>query len=166
MSTESVMPSHHLVLCPLLLLPSIFPIGSFPVRRLSASVGQSIGVSASASVLPVNIQGWFPLGSTDLISLLSKGLSRIFYSNTVQKHQFFGAQLSSWSHYHIHTWLLEKPRLWRYGLLSAKWCLCFLICSLGLEGELLASLCSINSYRAHSSRQTRQIPGVMELHLG
>ena len=122
-SPRYIQPSHPLL--SLLLLPSIFPIGSFPVRRLSASVGQSIGVSASASVLPVNIQGWFPLGSTDLISLLSKGLSRIFSSNTVQKHQFFGAQLSSWSHYHIHTWLLEKPRLWRYGLLSAKWCLCF-----------------------------------------
>ena len=71
--------------------------------------GQSIGVSASASVLPMNIQDWFPLGWTDLISLQSKGLSRVFSNTTVQKDQFFGTQLSLWSNSHIHTWLLEKP---------------------------------------------------------
>ena len=65
--------------------------------------------SASESVLPMNIQGWFHLGLTDLISLQSKGLSRVFSNNTVQKHQFFSAQLSLWSNSHIHTWLLEKP---------------------------------------------------------
>ena len=70
------------------------------------SGGQSIGVSASASVLPMNIQDWFPLGWTGWISLQSKGLSRVFSKTTVQKHQFFSARLSLWSKSHIHTWLL------------------------------------------------------------
>ena len=69
----------------------------------------SIWISASASVLPVNIQDWFPLWLTGLISLLSKGFSRVFSNTIVQKHQFFGAQLSLWSESCIHTWLLEKP---------------------------------------------------------
>ena len=73
-----------------------------------ASGGQSIGVSASTSVPPMNIQDWSPLGWTGWISLQSKGLSRIFSNTTVQKHQFFGAQLSSQSNSHIHTWPLEK----------------------------------------------------------
>ena len=77
----------------------------FPVSQFFASGGQSIGVSASVSVLPMNIQGWFPLGLTSWISLLSKGLSRVFSNTTVQKHQFFGAQLSLQSNCHIHTWL-------------------------------------------------------------
>ena len=81
--------------------------GSFPVSQFFASGGQSIG--ASASILPMNIQDWFPLGLTSLISLESKGLSRVFSNTTVQKHQFFSAQLSLWSNSHIHTWLLEKP---------------------------------------------------------
>ena len=93
--------------------------------------GQSIGVSASASVLLVNIQGWFSLGWTGLISLKSKGLSRVFSSTEVLKHQFFGSQSSLWSNSHVHKWLLEK--LWLYGPLSAKWYLCFLIHSLGLS---------------------------------
>ena len=93
--------------------------------------GQSIGVSASASVLLVNIQGWFSLGWTGLISLKSKGLSRVFSSTAVLKHQFFGSQSSLWSNSHVHKWLLEK--LWLYGPLSAKWYLCFLIHSLGLS---------------------------------
>ena len=71
--------------------------------------GQSIGASRLASVFPVNIQGWFPLGLTDLISLQSRGLSRIFSNTTVQKHQFFSTQPSLWSNSHIHPWLLEKP---------------------------------------------------------
>ena len=83
--------------------------GSFPMSQFVASCGQSIGASASASVLPMNIQDWFPLGWTGWISLLSKGLSRVFSNTTVQKHQFFSAQLSLWSNSHIHTWLLEKP---------------------------------------------------------
>ena len=83
--------------------------GSFPVSQFFAWGGQSIGVSASASVLPINIQGWFPLGLTSLISLESKGLSRVFFNTTVQKHQFLGTQLSLLSNSHIHIWLLEKP---------------------------------------------------------
>ena len=113
MSIESVMPSNHLNLCHPLLLPSIFPAsGSFPMTWLFASSGQSIGASASASVLLMNIQGWFPLGLTGLISLLSRGLSKIFSSIIVQRHQFFGTQPFLLSSYHIHTWLLKKPYLW------------------------------------------------------
>ena len=82
---------------------------SFPMSQFFASGGQSIGASASASVLPMTIQGWFPLGLTGLISLLSKGLSRVFSNTTVRKHQFFSAQPSLWSNSHIHIWLLEKP---------------------------------------------------------
>ena len=96
MSIESVMPSNHLILCrPLLLLPSVFPsIRVFSMSQLSASGSQSAGVSASTSVLPVNTQGWSPLGWTGWISFQSKGLSRVFSNTTVQKHQFFGTQLS------------------------------------------------------------------------
>ena len=96
MSIELVMPSNHLILChPLLLLPSIFPIiRVFSMSQFFASGGQSIGVSASTSVLPMNIQDWFPLGWTGWFSLQSKGLSRVFSNTTVQKHQFFGTQLS------------------------------------------------------------------------
>ena len=111
-SIESVMPSNHLILCrPILLLPSIFSSirvfyndSAFCVRR-----PKSIGASASASVLPMNNQGWFPLEFTCLISLLSKGLSRVFSNTTVWKHQFFSAQPSLQSKSHIHTWLTEKP---------------------------------------------------------
>ena len=80
--------------------------GSFPMSWLFPSGGQSI--RASASVLPMNIQDCFPLGLTGLISLQSKGLSRVFSNTTVQKHQFFGAQFSLQSNSHIHTWLLEN----------------------------------------------------------
>ena len=83
--------------------------GSFPVSQLFARVGQSIGVSASASVPPMNTQDWSPLGWTGWISLQSKGLSRVFSNTTVQKHQFFGTQPSSQSNSHIHTWPQEKP---------------------------------------------------------
>ena len=91
--------------------PQSFPaLGSFPMSQLFTWDGQSIGVSAAAaSVLPMNTQDWSPLGWTGWISLLSKGLSRVFSNTTVQKHQFFGAQLSSPSNSHIHTWLMEKP---------------------------------------------------------
>ena len=92
--------------------------GSFPVSWLFASDGQSIGASASASVFPMNIQGWFPLGLIGWISLQSKGLSRVFSSTTAWKHQFFGTQLSLWSSSHIH---IEKTiALFPDGLLSAK----------------------------------------------
>ena len=91
--------------CPLSLPAS----GSFPKSQLFAWGGQSIGVSASASVLPMNTWGCSPLGWTGWISLQSKGLSRVFSNTTVQKHQFFSAQFSSLSNSHIHTWPLEKP---------------------------------------------------------
>ena len=89
--------------------PQSFPAsGSFQMSSFFASGGQSIGASASASVLPMNIQDWFPLGWTGWISLQTQGLSRVFSNTTVQKHQFFRAQPSLWSNSHIHTWLLEK----------------------------------------------------------
>ena len=98
MSIESVMPSNHLILChPLLLLPSTFGFqasGSFQMSQLFTSGGQSIGVSASASVLQLNISDWSPLRWTGWISLQSKGLSRVFSNTTVLKHEFFGAHLS------------------------------------------------------------------------
>ena len=80
--------------------------GSFPINQLFAAGGQS--TEASASVLPMNIQGWLPFALTGLISLQSKGLSRVYPSTTIQKHQFFGTQPSLWSNPHIHTRLLEK----------------------------------------------------------
>ena len=101
------------------ILSSVFPFSSCPqsflasgcsqMSQLFTSGGQSIGVSASTSVLPMNIQDWFPLGWTGWISLQSKGLSRFFSDTTVQRHQFFGAQPSSQSNSHIHTWPQEKP---------------------------------------------------------
>ena len=110
-SIESVMPSNHFILCcPLLFLHLSFSgSGSFQMSQLFASGGQSIGVSASTSVLPMNIQDWSPLGWTGRISLQSKGLSSVFSNTTVQKHQIFSTQLSSQSNSHIHTWPLEKP---------------------------------------------------------
>ena len=83
--------------------------GSFPMSQFFASGGQSIGPSASASVLPMNIQDWFPLELIGLISLWSKGLSRVLSSTTIQKHLFGGAQFSLWPNSHIHTCLLKKP---------------------------------------------------------
>ena len=132
---HSVLLSNHLILChPLLLLPSIFPsIRVFSMSRLFVSGGQSIGASASVSILPVNIQSWFPLGLTGLISLLSNGLSGVFSGTTVRKHHFFSALPSLWSNSHNRTGLLEKPYLWLYGPLLAKCCLCFLIHCLGLS---------------------------------
>ena len=105
MSDESVMPSNHLILChPLLLLPSIFPSIRVFSNELALHIRwPSFGASASASAFPVNIQGWFSLGLTSLISMKSKGLSRVFSKTIVQKHQFFRTQLSLWSYSHIHT---------------------------------------------------------------
>ena len=85
--------------------------GSFPMSQLFAWGGQSIGVSASASVLPMNSQDLYPSGWTGWISLQSKGLSRVFSNTTVQKHQFFSTQLSSQSNSHIHTWPLKNHGL-------------------------------------------------------
>ena len=118
MSIESVMPSNHLI-CHLTIwssvtlfcLQSLPTSGSFLVSWLFVSGGQSVGTSASTSVLPKNIQGWFSSRLTGLISLLSKGLSRVFSSTTDQKHQFFGALPSLLSSSCIHTWLLEKTPL-------------------------------------------------------
>ena len=111
--TASVMPSSHLILWrPLLLLPSIFPnIRDFEISCLFVSDDQNTGASASASVLPVNIQGWSPLRLTGLISLLPKGLSGVFSSTTVWRHQFFGPLPSLQSNSHNCTWPLEDHSL-------------------------------------------------------
>ena len=118
-SIELVMPSNQLILCcTLCFLPSIFPRIKvfFLTSQLFVSGGQKIGTWALASVLPVNIQDWFPLVLTHLNPLQSKGLSGVFCNTTVQKFRFFGAQTSLCSDSHIHTWLLEKPKLWLDGL--------------------------------------------------
>ena len=111
MSIELVMPSNHLILFrPLSSCPqSLRASGLFPMSQLFTWGGQSTGVSASASVLPMNTQDWSPLSWIGWISLQSKGLSRVFSNTTVLKHQFFSTQLSSQSNSHIHTWPLEKP---------------------------------------------------------
>ena len=93
--------------------------GSFLMSQLFALGGQSTGTSATVSVLPMSIQGWFPLELTGEISLQSKGLT-VYSSKTVQKHQFFSTQPPLWSNCHSHTWLLEKPLLWLEGLLLAN----------------------------------------------
>ena len=125
------MPSNHLILChPRLLLVQSFPAsGSFSMSHFFAMGGQSIGVSASAAVLPMNTQDWFPLGWTSWISLQSKGLSRVFSNTTVQKHQFFGTQLSLESNSYIHTWLLEKTALTRWTFVSKVRSLLFILLS-------------------------------------
>ena len=110
MSIESVIPSNHLILCHLPSYHQFFPASeSFPVSQLFTSNDQSIEASASASVLRMNIQDWFHLALTCLISLQSKGLSKVFSNTTLRKHQFFGAQPSLWYNSHTHTWLLGKP---------------------------------------------------------
>ena len=105
-----------------LLMSWLFTLGS-----------QHTGASASAAVLQMNIQSCFPLGLTGVISLQSKGFSRVFSSTTIRKFQFFGTQPSLWFNSHIHIWLLEKPQIWLNGPLLAKWCLCFSLCCLGLS---------------------------------
>ena len=111
MSIESVMPSSHLIfVVPFSSCPQSLPAsGSFQMNQLFTWGGQTIGVSASASVLLMNTQDRFPLGWTGSTSMQSKGLSRVFSNTTVQKHQFFNAQVSSQSNSHIHTWPQEKP---------------------------------------------------------
>ena len=93
---------------------------SFPMSWLFLLCGQSTGASASASVLPMNIQDWFALEWTGWRSLQSKRLSKVFSNTRVQNHQFFSTQPSLWSNSHIHTWVLEQPQLWLYGPLSSK----------------------------------------------
>ena len=106
---DDIQPSHPL----LSTFPPVLNLaqhqGLFPMSWLFTSGGQSFGISALASVLSMNIQGWFPLGLTGLSFLLSKGLSRVFSNTKIWKHQFFSAQPSLWSNSHIHTWVLKKP---------------------------------------------------------
>ena len=131
-SIALVMPFNHFIFCrPLLLLPSVFPTIRAFSNELAFCIRWIKSWSFSIS-LSMNIQGWFLLGLTGLI-LLSKGLSGVFSSTTVQKHQFFGAQPSLCSNSHNYTWLLEKPQLWPYRPLLAKWYLCFLIHCLSLS---------------------------------
>ena len=106
--SDAIQPSHPLS-SPSPPAPNLSQHQAFPVSQLFAWGGQSIAVSALASVLPKNTQDWSPLGWTGWICLQSKGLSRVFSNITVQKHQFFGTQLSSQSNSHVHTWPLEKP---------------------------------------------------------
>ena len=102
-------PTNTSTVIPFSILLQSFPAsGSFQMSQFLTSGGQSIKVSASTSVLPMNIQDWFPWGLTGWISLQSKGLSRVFSNTTVQKHQFFSTQPSFYSNSHTHTWLLEK----------------------------------------------------------
>ena len=108
---DAIQPS-HLLLPPSPLVLNLSQHQPLSTSQIFVSSDQIIGASASASVLPMNIQSWFHLGLTDLIFLLSKEFSRIFSSTTVQKHQFFGAQPSLWSNSHIRSWLLEKLQLW------------------------------------------------------
>ena len=124
-SCPLMMPCNHVILCPSFSsCPQSFPVTrSFLMSWLFTSDGQSIGASSLASVFQINIWGWFPLGLTVLISLLSKGLSRDYSSITIRKHQFFWC-----SHF-----LMVQLLLWLYGPLSAKWWLCFLICCLGFS---------------------------------
>ena len=114
MSIELVMPSNHLILChPLHLPPSILPsIKVFSDESLLPIRWPEYWSFSFSISFSVSIQDWFPLGWTAWISLQSKRLSRVFSNTTVQEHQFFGAQLSSQSNSHNHTWLLEKPQLW------------------------------------------------------
>ena len=106
--SDTIQPSHPLLI-PFSCCPPSFPAsGSFPICCLFASAGQSIGASTSVSVLPETIQGWFLLGLIGLISLLSKGLSIVMSSTTIRKHQSFGVHPSLWFNSNICTWLLEK----------------------------------------------------------
>ena len=117
MSSESVMPSNHLILCRLLpLLPSIFPSIRVFSNESALHIRWPKYWSFSFSISPSNEYS----GLNGLISLQSEGLSRVFSDTAVWKHQFFGAPSSLWSSSHIHTWPLGKPQLWLYGLLSAK----------------------------------------------
>ena len=127
MSIESVMLSNHPILCCLLLLlPSTFPIIGVFSNELTLHFRWPKYWNFNFSPSD-DIQGWFPLRLTGLISLQSRASSRVFSSTTVRKHQFFGTQPSLWSNSHIHTWLLQKPHSFDYRALSATRCLCFLI---------------------------------------
>ena len=122
MSIESVMPSDHLILCcPVLFLPSIFPSIRVFSNEMDLGIRWPRYWTFSISISPFNeYSGLISIRIDCLISLQSKGLSRVFSNTTVQKHQFFGTQPSLWSNSHIHTWLMEKPELWLVGPLLAK----------------------------------------------
>ena len=134
-SINLVMLSNHVILChPFLLLPSVFPSIRVFSNESILHIRWPKYWNFSFSISPSNeFQDWFPLELTALISLLSKELSRVFSNTTFREHQFFGVQPSLWSNSNIHTWLLEKLKLWLDRPLLAKWCLCFLICYLGLS---------------------------------
>ena len=141
MSIGLMMPSNHLILISSHFISALFSFclqsfpasGSFPMRQLFTSGGQSIGASASASVLPKNIQDCLTLGLTGLISLQSRGLSGVFYSTTIWKDQFFNAQPYGPTLTSIHDYWKNHSFNYVYGSLSAKQCLCFLICCLGFS---------------------------------
>ena len=153
MFIELVISFNYLIFCYFLFLlflifSSIRVFSNESVLRIS---GQSIGVSAL--VLPMNIQDWFALGLTGLISLQSKRLSRVFSNITVQKRQFLGAQFSLWSNSHIHTWLKEKSYLWLDKPLLAKWCLWFLLMLYRFVlAFLLRSKCVLIYIQKHASK--------------
>ena len=115
--------------------------GSFQMSQLSTSGGQSIGVAASTSVLPINAQAWFPLGLTGLIPLQSKGLSRVFSSTTIGKNQLFSTQSSLWSNSWICTWLLGKPYLFKSHPFKFLWSLPYI----GIDWHEHQGLNSISS---------------------
>ena len=125
-----ILPNYLILYCLLLLLPSIFPI----IRVFSNESALHIRWPKfwSFHISLMSIQGSFSLGSTGLMSLQSKGLTRVFSRTTIRKHQFFHAQPSLWSNFHIYTWLLEKKNSFDYMDIAKKWCLCFLICCLGV----------------------------------
>ena len=132
MSVELIILSNHLILCcPLLLLPSTFP--SISIFSNESALCIRWPKYWSFSVTPSNIQDWFPLGLTALISLQSRRLARVFLSITIRKNQFFDSQASLWSNSHICTWLLGELKLWWYGPLLANWCLSFWMHCLGLS---------------------------------
>ena len=122
-SSQCSQPTISSSCCPLSSCLQSFPAsGSFPMSHLLASGGQSTGASALASVLPMNIQGSFPLRLTGLLSLLSQGLSRVLSSTTIWEHQFFSTQPPLWFNSHMHTWLLGKPGV-KFHFLSLTSCL-------------------------------------------
>ena len=133
MSIESVMPSNHLILCcPLVFLPSIFPNVRIFSNKSVVHIRWPKYWNFIFSISPSNEYSGLISSRIDWFhSLWSKGLSRVFSSTIVQKHQFFGAYLSLWSNSHIHIWSLEKPELWLDRPLPTKKFLCFLICCLG-----------------------------------
>ena len=165
MSTESVMLSNDLILCrPLLLLPSIYPSIRVFSNELALRIRWPKYWSFSFSINPSNEHSRLFSFRIDCFDLLqSKGLWRVFSRTTVRKHQFFSAQPSLWSNSHIRTWLWEKPQLWLYGPLSAKWCLRFFILHhLALQDIITQDIITGHYYISvfHSSwtRESKNIP--------